>query len=488
MRIICTFRTMYITITTLLTLMMQNTSVSAISDVVMASAGNVCPTGYTKIATPAGCQGAMGQLSLTNYQDEENTINWPGGCYYCNNVNGCSDGVWFNSAIGKTNGGATPICAVPGWEGNLDMSVDVLFVGDSDIERWDTPSVFPGSVNVGVGGYTCDEVYNMIDGALQTYSPNRVVIVCGENDLFSQSAEATFQDFKRVIDKIVASNTQAIYLGTKPEPDTTSIHSKYKNYDAKIRDYADALATEFAPFFLPLVMVDVYPAFVEMGNPVSLYNQDGLHLSDDGYTYWNTWTNTVLNSLEDCVLWESNVCSASVQITTTTVATTTSITTTVATTAGTTTSTSTTAAPQDVVMASAGNVCPTGYTKIATPAGCQGAMGQLSLTNYQDEENTINWPGGCYYCNNVNGCSDGVWFNFSTGDTNGGATPICAVPGWEVISCVNDSMWRWTNRIGKKKSCNWVAKKESRCKKIGDGAAGVLAFEACPEACIDACK
>ena len=115
-------------------------------------------------------------------------------------------------------------------------------------------------------------------------------------------------------------------------------------------------------------------------------------------------------------------------------------------------------------------------------------MGQLSLTNYQDEENTINWPGGCYYCNNVNGCSDGVWFNFSTGDTNGGATPICAVPGWEVISCVNDSTWRWTNRIGKKKSCNWVAKKESRCKKIGDGAAGVLAFEACPEACIDACK
>ena len=487
MRIICTFRTMYITITTLLTLMMQNTSVSAISDVVMASAGNVCPTGYTKIVTPAGCQGAMGQLSLTNYQDEENTINWPGGCYYCNNVNGCSDGVWFNSAIGKTNGGATPICAVPGWEGNLDMSVDVLFVGDSDIERWDTPSVFPGSVNVGVGGYTCDEVYDIIDGALQTYSPKRVVIVCGENDLFSQSAEATFQDFKRVIEKIVASNTQAIYLGTKPEPDTTSIHFKYKNYDAKIREYADALATEFAPFFLPLVMVDVYPAFVEMGNPVSLYNQDGLHLSDDGYTYWNTWTNTVLNSLEDCVLWESNVCSASVQITTTTVATTTSITTTVATTAGTTTSTSTTATPQDVVMAPAGNTCPTGYTKLTTPTGCQEAMSQLTLTIFQGTEDISSWPGGCYHCDNtVNGCTPGVWFNFANpGSTNGGATPICALPGWEIISCVNDSNWRWTNRKGRKKSCNWVARKESRCSKIGDD--GTLALEACPGACNAAC-
>jgi len=469
----------------------STSSTAAPQDVVMAPAGNTCPTGYTKITTPAGCQEAMSQLSLTIFQGTEDITDWPGGCYHCDNtVNGCTPGVWFNFANpGSANGGATPICALPGWEDNLDLSVEVLFIGDSDIQRWDTAPVFPGSVNVGVGGFTCDDVNGIIDNALQTYTPKWVVIVCGENDLFGQNAETTFNDFKAVIEKIVASNTRAIYIGTKPEPSTTtSMYSKYQNYDAKIRDYADALATEPSHSSPPLVMVDVYPAFIQLGNPLSLYDNDELHLSDDGYEYWTTWTTTVLdNSLGDCVRWLSNVCNASVQFTTTTVATTTSITTPVATTAGTTTSTSTTAAPQDVVMAPAGNTCPAGYTKITTPAGCQEAMSLLSLTIFQGTEDITDWPGGCYHCDNtVNGCTPGVWFNFANpGSANGGATPICALPGWEIISCVNDSNWRWTNRKGRKKSCNWVARKERRCSKIGDD--GTLASEACPGACNAAC-
>jgi len=425
----------------------------------------------------------MSLLSLSAFAGTEDTNGWPGGCYHCDNVPGCTDGVWFNAANpGAANKGAMPICALPGWEDNIDLSVDTMFIGDSDIARWDSDIIIPNSVNVGVGGYTCDDVNGIIDGNLQTYNPKWVVIVCGENDLFDQSVSATFSDFKVIIGKIIASGAQAIYVGTKPEPSTKSIHSKYQNYDALIREYADSLAIlNSSP---TLVMIDVYPAFINLGNPKSLYDKDRLHLSSQGYGYWNTWTTTALNDpLGGCIRWSSNACDSSIAPITTTTTTTV-----VATTAGTTTTTTSTTATQEVVMALAGNTCPNGYVKLTTLAGCQSSMNELSLSNFAGTENENSWPGGCYYCNNVPGCTNGVWFNFATlGASNGGATPICAVPGWETpINCLNDSDWQWTNNSGKVKKCDWVARRESRCNKIGDDGI-TLAREACPEACNAAC-
>ena len=108
----------------------------------------------------------------------------------------------------------------------------------------------------------------------------------------------TTPQFKKVVKKVVASGARVIYMGTKPEPDTTSIHSDYEKYDAKIR----ALAVEYAtgtlaptpsptvaagsgtPSATPavLTMVDVYPSFNAMGNPDSLYGDDNLHMSSEG--------------------------------------------------------------------------------------------------------------------------------------------------------------------------------------------------------------
>jgi len=48
-------------------------------------------------------------------------------------------------------------------------------------------------------------------------------------------------------------------------------------------------------------------------------------------------------------------------------------------------------------------------------------------------------------------------------------------------ACVDDPNWRYTNRKGKKKSCSWAAKKNSRCTRVGDD--GRTAQEACECAC-----
>jgi len=192
-------------------------------------------------------------------------------------------------------------------------AVTTLFAGDSDIEYWSTDSVFPDSVNKGRGGWTCKQVGNKIGDHLDRYEPEWVVLVCGENDLWSQSATQTFNDFMEVVDEIIETGARVVYMGTKPEPSTGFLHSKYRSYDAKIRAKAIEMEANTASPNQPppLVMVDVYPIFdaIEDSNPGLLYRNDRLHLNNAGYSYWNTWAQTALaDDIGSCIRWEDNVC------------------------------------------------------------------------------------------------------------------------------------------------------------------------------------
>ena len=179
----------------------------------------------------------------------------------------------------------------------------LLFEGDSDIEYWDT-SGYAGAANVGVGGATCGDVLYTIEDILAEYQPSEVVLVCGENDLWGQGVSATFEDFSGVVSRIHARGATVYYMGTKPEPYTTSFHSAYKEYDALIRDHAVSLS---AAGVAPLVMIDVYPVFEAADNPDSLYQYDGLHLSAAGYALWDAWL-AAARGEEGCILWESARC------------------------------------------------------------------------------------------------------------------------------------------------------------------------------------
>ena len=294
---------------------------AASADVILSTgASNTCPDGYGKITVESECIVAMTALGIASgeYQGGETESSWPAGCYFCDGVNGCIDGVWFNThGTGSGASGGANICASVGPPTvppppTTAPPPGVLFVGDSDIERWTTAGVFPGSANVGVGGWTCNNVANQIDGFLATHTPTEVVLVCGENDLGNGASVATtFSRFSQVVASITNTGARVVYMGTKPEPDTTSFHDEYREYDALIRglaiDLSAAAGSSAGP--PPLAMVDVYPSFTALGNPSSLYANDGLHLSNAGYSYWNSWAATALAAAAGpCTLWESGVC------------------------------------------------------------------------------------------------------------------------------------------------------------------------------------
>ena len=186
-----------------------------------------------------------------------------------------------------------------------ETNASILFVGDSDIQYWKkkTNQKFPNSTNRGNGGTTCKHWVNKIDKFLKKDAPTTVVLVCGENDLYYNSPATAFSNFKKIVNKIAAQGATTIYMGTKPEPGTKSMHAKYRKYDALIREYYDGSQQE------ALIMVDVYPSFVDLGNPDYFYRNDDVHLSGKGYSYWTEWLTQTLNDNTGCILWESGTCS-----------------------------------------------------------------------------------------------------------------------------------------------------------------------------------
>jgi hypothetical protein len=154
--------------------------------------GNVCGSGLEKVTTVEECRVALrleGYLG-EDFQGSEDDSSWPSGCYQCQGVSGCSNGIWFNShATGASNGGAKSFCVsnASGEGFNVDY---MLFDGDSDVDYMpsDWASLYPTSYNVGVGGDTCKDVRDRAAGMLSVLQPSTAVIICGENDLAGGSS------------------------------------------------------------------------------------------------------------------------------------------------------------------------------------------------------------------------------------------------------------------------------------------------------------
>lgn len=365
-------------------------------------AHNECPDGYTRITDLGECRAAMPLLvggDPDDFMGTESAGDFPTGCYSCSeSLCGDGSGVWFNRNTTNTqHSGARPICQ----KGFVVRTGETIFVGDSDIDYWHSSSdAVPGSYNLGIGGATCADVDKEIDFILDRFQPKSVVLVCGENDLAGNSGNVakTFASWIAVVGKISAAGVPIVQLGTKPEADSTNLHARYKRYDGKIKQAVAARAqTNIPP---PIVFVDTYKAFMELGNGDEYYDPDEapnyLHLGPKGYALWDRWVQNGLSNRLGCVLWNGDKCEKQVR-------------------------------PLSVLKAST-NECPAGYRPLQTEAECKAAVGLMPLAanSFQDSEESADWPAGCYYCKDAEECTDGTWFNRAThGEVRQGARLYC---------------------------------------------------------------
>jgi lysophospholipase L1-like esterase len=160
----------------------------------------------------------------------------------------------------------------------------VLFVGSSSIRFWATAEAFPGQavVNRGFGGSELSDVLHFYDQLIARYSPARVVLYAGDNDIASgKSVTQVFDDYLELVQRIRGDFPEAeiLFISIKPSRARWDQWPAMATANTRIREY-----TMSHP---KLVYVDLAsPLLDDNGQPGDVYIADGLHLNERGYHLW----------------------------------------------------------------------------------------------------------------------------------------------------------------------------------------------------------
>merc|ERR1719162_2795457 len=187
----------------------------------------------------------------------------------------------------------------------------VLFLGGTKIDDWKTTSEeFPGSYNLGKSKRNGPTTRLMLNNMLKFFEPSVVVLDCGEQDLDNGlSVRKSYRHVKRITQIILNHHAALVYLGTRPEPQKTTSHDKYRKLDLCVKRLVRRLADDvhYMHDHKTIAMIDVHKNFMDAGNPRDLYTFDGLQLSLTAYKRWTSWTQAALHD-SHCLVWGDGKC------------------------------------------------------------------------------------------------------------------------------------------------------------------------------------
>lgn len=162
----------------------------------------------------------------------------------------------------------------------------VLFLGSSSIRLWNLERFFPDihAVNRGFGGSHIEDSLYYVDRIVLPYRPSTIVFYAGDNDInHGKSPKRVFDDYTALVETVhnQLPETRFVYIAIKPSP------ARWDKVNA-MRE-ANRLIAAFSEDHKRLVFVDIdTPMIGEDGSPIeSLYDEDRLHLSEQGYELWS---------------------------------------------------------------------------------------------------------------------------------------------------------------------------------------------------------
>ena len=176
-----------------------------------------------------------------------------------------------------------------------DQARDItLFTGSSSIRMWESlESDFPKIplINRGFGGAHLSDILHFYDLLFTKYRPKRIVMYCGENDLWSgKPADQVMNDFRILWSRIKKDlpSTTLIYLSCKPSPKRISKWNTYQSLNLKIKNFAQRDEK--------LTFVDISQTLLRpnLSFHPGLWKKDKLHLNQAGYQKWVAWISPVL--------------------------------------------------------------------------------------------------------------------------------------------------------------------------------------------------
>jgi hypothetical protein len=162
---------------------------------------------------------------------------------------------------------------------------EVLFVGSSSIVKWKptlTADMAPLPViNRGFGSSHMAYVNRWFDQIVAPYHPRAIVLYDGENDLNAgKPASQVVADFDTFMQLKTAKlkDTPVYFISVKP--------SKARIDELPQQNVVNAAVRERVAKRSDLHYIDVVAAMLENGRPKDIYEDDGLHMTREGYLLW----------------------------------------------------------------------------------------------------------------------------------------------------------------------------------------------------------
>jgi len=161
----------------------------------------------------------------------------------------------------------------------------VVFTGSSSIERWNLTASFPDIValNRGIGGTRLADIGSHLDQLALHYRPRTIVLYAGDNDVATGRAPVDIAaDFQSIADRVRAAlpDTRLVFISIKPSIARWTLIGQMRETNKLVHQ----LCEDDRNF----VYVDIEPSMLDdEGRPrPELFDDDGLHLSAEGYRLW----------------------------------------------------------------------------------------------------------------------------------------------------------------------------------------------------------
>lgn len=161
------------------------------------------------------------------------------------------------------------------------MTADtVVFLGDSLTEGGDWLGWFPelNAVNLGVGGYSTDDVLECFDSVV-ALDPDEIVLLIGTNDLsMRRSVESLVRNIQSLLVDLRRELPGSRMLVQSILPRGHEFAERIREANIHLRQFSATVHAQF---------LDLWPAMaLQDGELNPDFSLDRLHLNDAGYEAW----------------------------------------------------------------------------------------------------------------------------------------------------------------------------------------------------------
>ncbi len=161
----------------------------------------------------------------------------------------------------------------------------IVFTGSSSVRLWeDLEERFPNVqiLNTGFGGSQSYDLLGFIDELILDFSPKKVFIYEGDNDLAAKKKpREVLNTLEDIVDKIHAKlpYTEVYLISAKPSISRWKLRIKYRRLNTAMKLFSQQVSH--------VTYVDVWEVMLN-GRRLNegLFIEDGLHMTSEGYDLW----------------------------------------------------------------------------------------------------------------------------------------------------------------------------------------------------------